>query len=80
MTGCSAFTREVVRTETVIVEVPVRAQIPEILLRPCWLDDAAYDTTIEGLAQWAEDLLLTLELCNADKADISALQGDHHQR
>lgn len=73
MTGCSIFTREVVRTETVLVEVPVWSSIPEELLRPCW-PAAAGGTSFEEFAQWAEDLLLTLEACNEDKEAIRGLQ------
>lgn len=71
--GCSLFTREIVRTETVVVEVPVQTPLPDELLQPCW-PAPARGTTVEDFVRWAEDLLLTLEACNEDKAEIRELQ------
>lgn len=57
------------------VEVPVQVPLPEELLRPCWPEPAG-GTTFEDFARWSEDLLLTLEACNADKDAIRDLQPE----
>lgn len=56
-----------------MVEVPVQTPLPDELLQPCW-PAPARGTTIEDVVRWAEDLLLTLEACNEDKAEIRELQ------
>jgi len=75
VTGCSAFTREVVRTETVEVRVPVQAALPAELLAPCHPSATLGEPlTFEAYAGWVEDLVLTLEQCNQHKAEIRKLQ------
>jgi len=75
--GCSAFTREVVRTETVEVKVPVQTRLPEELLGDCVprykLEEPI---TFESYASWVEDLVITLEQCNKEKAAIRRLQPE----
>jgi len=75
LSGCSVFTREVVRTETVEVPVPVQVPLPAELTAPCTTTvELEPPVTFEEYARWVEDLALTLEQCNKEKAAIRKLQ------
>lgn len=80
VTGCSGAPKPFVRTETVTVQVPVVTKPPAELLAPCgpevFLDPSRL--TVGELAQWAEDLAITIEaVCNANTDALRQFYATH---
>ncbi len=71
--GCASGRPPLVRTETVEVRVPVKPEIPAATLEPCFPESRLpidRDPTVGEVEEWAEDLSVALEKCNADKESL----------
>ena len=78
LTGCSATTEPIIRTETVDVQVPVYVALPEALTAPVAepAPPARDGFDGEALVDWVERLRAALREANAKLAKIREAQPE----
>ena len=75
LTGCSATTEPIIRTETVDVQVPVYVALPDALTAPVAEPVApGVAMTNEDLVDWLEALRAALREANAKLAGVRSKQ------
>lgn len=75
MSACGSTPRpQVVRTETVEVNVPILVQLPEELTRDCDVPAFPETLTVASIEDLVVFLYTSLEVCNQEKAAIREMQ------